>query len=584
MDLETLAIRYETLGEDEVRQSMDRITDSTRQMTLTQAKAIEINEAGRQAWERGSVAMQAHGFQVGRLRQDLGSLVGRLTGTSLAIDRVGSALGAMAIGNVAVIGVLAAIAAMAYGWEQLSLKLKGVTADQEKAIDAFEKAQKLKEAGGKTGEAETGLKAEVAKMQATLDNVKSVLAEAEANGTNKPAIASLRIEVANEQKALDARKALLDAASAERDKEMARESQQNATKHAEELASAIKHNEATKAQFAEALRLEKNYYAAAKELARSGNLAMADEFNKLGDILQEATKPKKEKRTTTRDLPGLTDFLAEQKAEVAAMQETHALQVKLEQDSTDSTAQKYAKIEALDQAYLIEIMSIYGAESKEYDAMLKEMEEHRKQHTDAIVAEGRRQTQLENAEADRQSTQDEQELKRRERVAESFAKSTADIIAETFKKGLAKGGNASSALQGFGDGLLKQLGGIFVRMGEKSVAASAPLAIIRAGLSNIFTAPEASLAGGLALIALGEALDAIGSGGGGGGSGGGPVQSTLAPITFGGSISAAGGNAAAASGQITPITPVNATIIGPNDPQAQRQLVQLLANAARRNL
>ena len=121
MDLETLAIRYETLGEDEVRGSLDRITDSTRQMTLTQMEAIKMNDALAVSQETAATATAAHGFQVGRLRQDLGSLVGRLTGTNLAIDRVGGALGAMAIGNVAIIGVLAGIAAIAFGYEKLAL-------------------------------------------------------------------------------------------------------------------------------------------------------------------------------------------------------------------------------------------------------------------------------------------------------------------------------------------------------------------------------------------------------------------------------------------------------------------------------
>jgi hypothetical protein len=119
-------------------------------------------------------------------------------------------------------------------------------------------------------------------------------------------------------------------------------------------------------------------------------------------------------------------------------------------------------------------------------------------------------------------------------------------------------------------------------MGEKSAAASPALAVIRAGLSNIFTAPEASLAGGLALIALGEALNAIGSGsgGGGGGGGGGPVG-MASTIHFGGSAtSTPGGNAASGtSGMKGAGAPINMTIIGPNDPIAQRGMLELLAKA-----
>jgi len=238
----------------------------------------------------------------------------------------------------------------------------------------------------------------------------------------------------------------------------------------------------------------------------------------------------------------------------------------------------------MDETYLEQIGSIYGFESKEYLDQLKVMEDHRKQHTDAIVAEGKRETQRLNEIYNQQSIEDEARMKKRLQESEKIAAETAKAIGDAFRAGLSKGGNAGRALEAFGAGIMKQLGGIFIAMGEKSAAASPALAVIRAGLSNIFTAPEASLAGGLALIALGEALDAIGGGGSSGGGGGGPTGAP-SPVTFASSLSLSGTtNSASLTPSITPITPLNVTVIGPNDPVAQRQLTQLMQNASRRNL
>ena len=100
--------------------------------------------------------------------------------------------------------------------------------------------------------------------------------------------------------------------------------------------------------------------------------------------------------------------------------------------------------------------------------------------------------------------------------------------------------------------------------------------------------PVAGIAASLGLIALGGALkgaarSAFSGGGGGGGS-------YSAPAMGGG---AGGGNmtmptaffgptAAGSANTIERINPVNVTIIGPNDPTAQRQMQELIRNADRR--
>jgi hypothetical protein len=66
------------------------------------------------------------------------------------------------------------------------------------------------------------------------------------------------------------------------------------------------------------------------------------------------------------------------------------------------------------------------------------------------------------------------------------------------------------------------------------------------------------------------------SSGGFGYTAGGQGGITLPGLTFGPTM------AAAAAGGLSPMQPMNVTIIGPNDPSAQRQMQELLRNAQRR--
>ena len=594
MDLETLAIRYETLGENEVNASLNRITDSTRQLTLQQMEAIKMNDALAESQETAAVATAGHGFQIGRLRQDLGSLIGRLTGTNLAVDRVGSALGAMAIGNVAIIGVLAGIAGIAFAYDKLTLSLKGVTAEQEKAAEGFEKAQRLKEAGGKIGVEASALQAEVTKAQADLDSLNNRLAYAQANPMARGVelVEPLQEEIRKQSALLKQKKALDDniALRKKADKIIIDETQKHdlevLAKQAEALATLIKGNRNTDAQYDQkALADEKSYYLDAKANAVAGNIAIASEYQKLGDILKTAfTKADKPaKPSTKKDLPGLADFLAEQKAEVAALKETHDLQVRLEEDSLDATEQKYAKLRALDEAYLIEVGAIYGFESAEYDAVLKTMEEHRKQHTDVILAEIKRETEEGNKQAEAQSIEDEKMLKKKEANAAKLSGVLSSSMAAAFTEGF-KGGGVAGAMEKFADMVLSGLGKLLVQLGEQYIAYGGIMDALSSLLYDPYTAGPAALAIGAALIALGSALGSVGTGGGGGGGGGGPVGSPGTVHFTGATTPTAlpgGPNSATTTGNMKATGPVigNLTLLGPNDPVLQRQLLETIAKA-----
>lgn len=274
-----------------------QVTDATRAMTLTQMQAIEMNEALATSNMASGAAMEGHGFQAGRLRQDLGSLIGRLTGTNLAVDRVGSAFGAMAIGNVAIIGVLIAVAAIIEGYDKLSLSLKGVTADQEKAIESFEKAQRLKEAGGATGVANTGLQNNIGAYQTQVADLQAqIAAMGPVNTTSGGAGTNAAILVGGlDQTVIDSRKKRLDELVAlqhesqqKLNDEMQKAELQANTHYANDLATLVKAKDATAAQHAQALALEQSYFTAAAELAAAGQTKIAAEYAKLAESLKAA--------------------------------------------------------------------------------------------------------------------------------------------------------------------------------------------------------------------------------------------------------------------------------------------------------
>jgi hypothetical protein len=128
--------------------------------------------------------------------------------------------------------------------------------------------------------------------------------------------------------------------------------------------------------------------------------------------------------------------------------------------------------------------------------------------------------------------------------------------------------------------ILGTLGNVLVKQGEAYIAQSSIMLALAPLLSNPFTAGPAALGIGLALVALGSILGGIASGGGGGGGGGGPVGPPGA-VNFSSQIGLGANSASTASG-ITPQTPVSVTVIGPNDPTAQRGILELIANAQRR--
>jgi tape measure domain-containing protein len=156
-------------------------------------------------------------------------------------------------------------------------------------------------------------------------------------------------------------------------------------------------------------------------------------------------------------------------------------------------------------------------------------------------------------------------------------------VANAFQALTAKGGNIGDAFKALGQTVLSGLGDMLIQVGTKGLAAAIA---VNTMLQTLFS--PTGIAASLAVIALGGALKGVASrmtttgagapvtSGGFGYTAGGQGGITLPGLTFGPTM------AAAAAGGLSPAQSMNVTIIGPNDPSAQRQMQELLRNAQRR--
>jgi hypothetical protein len=143
-------------------------------------------------------------------------------------------------------------------------------------------------------------------------------------------------------------------------------------------------------------------------------------------------------------------------------------------------------------------------------------------------------------------------------------------------------GNISEGFKALTTVMLSGLGDAMVQFGVASLAASELMKNIQTSLASFL--PGGAIAASLAMIGLGAALKGTARSAFGGGSrGGGSAFSTM---SFGGGIGTGpttqiifGSTSATAAAGMTPRQAMNVTIIGPNDPSAQRAMQELMAKA-----
>jgi exonuclease VII small subunit len=171
-----------------------------------------------------------------------------------------------------------------------------------------------------------------------------------------------------------------------------------------------------------------------------------------------------------------------------------------------------------------------------------------------------------------------------ERFGEAVGSTLVDSLANGIEQAVASG-RLGEGFKALGATLLSGLGDAMMSFGKASVGFATLMNKIKVGLATLN--PGAALAASIALVGIGAALKGAArgmfGGGGGGGfgggglalAGGGRMNDTFTRVTYGPT------NANVAAG-MEPRGAMNITVIGPNDPQAQRQIQELISKGARR--
>lgn len=173
-------------------------------------------------------------------------------------------------------------------------------------------------------------------------------------------------------------------------------------------------------------------------------------------------------------------------------------------------------------------------------------------------------------------------------VRSGLISTLADSIGSAFETAFAAG-SITEGFKAFGRAMLSGLGGMLQAFGTRALLASTLMQRLMESFATLN--PYAAVAASIALIALGGALkgaasSAFGGGGGGqsanvstmGGGYGSSMRSsgqTLPTLTY-------GPTTATSAAGIRPASAMNVTIIGPNDPSAQRAMQELMTKADRR--
>lgn len=178
---------------------------------------------------------------------------------------------------------------------------------------------------------------------------------------------------------------------------------------------------------------------------------------------------------------------------------------------------------------------------------------------------------------------------------ESLALELSNRIRDTFVESIANGiqeaiatGSIGEGFKAFGRTLLAGLGSMMIDFGKQVIVAAGLFEGLRVALANAIMNPAALTAVGAAMIAIGAGLRGAAQS-----IFGGPNTAQSSTPAMGGFMGSTGGGrmptmvfgptmAGAAAGSVSAAVPMNVTIIGPNDPTAQRAMQELITKANRR--
>lgn len=174
-------------------------------------------------------------------------------------------------------------------------------------------------------------------------------------------------------------------------------------------------------------------------------------------------------------------------------------------------------------------------------------------------------------------------------MATNLAVGIKDILADSVALGIEQAiatGSMASGFKAMAKAMLAGLGVMLIQFGKSLIPVGALMGKVRTALMTL--SPQGIVAAGLGMIAVGAALRGAAQAAFGGSAAGAGTAASIAPSlgTTGGTMTLGGltygPTAAGSAATIQRVNPVSVTIIGPNDPAAQRQMQELITNANRR--
>jgi hypothetical protein len=172
--------------------------------------------------------------------------------------------------------------------------------------------------------------------------------------------------------------------------------------------------------------------------------------------------------------------------------------------------------------------------------------------------------------------------------ATAIATAFKDVMVDSFAAGIEAAIATGSITQGFKTltkTMLSGLGSMLIQFGSSLIPIGALMEKVRIALLTL--SPQGLVAAGIGMIAIGAAMKGAASAAFGGGAATGAGSAFSAPsMGVTGAMTlptlSYGPTAAGSSATIAAMAPMNVTIVGPNDPAAQRQMQELMRNAQRR--
>jgi hypothetical protein len=254
------------------------------------------------ATNKATAAHEPHIMGLSRIGNGLSSLIGHATGVPPVFERIGDAIGIMAIGHLATVGVLAGFAAIAFGWEKLTEKAREATKAQDEAIKRFDELAKRRGfgAGGETVEQVRLMRERVGTDRARIESLQQTPVDAFAAGkgiaptANTAAIAARATEITKLQANIAEGERLIAEAVAKAGQDMT-------DRQVSDLAALIAAHKATAGEIRNATLLVQGFTQSLN--AMSGDGSKASERAKLiGQIkdLNDALNPKKEAADAAR--------------------------------------------------------------------------------------------------------------------------------------------------------------------------------------------------------------------------------------------------------------------------------------------